>query len=268
MAALAVQGSESVAWYRDRARWRLIAAELLLTAFALAVYFLVRGSRPPDVEGSVAHSLAVIRLEQRAGLFWEVTWQQAFLGHDLAIGIANLVYAWGHFPVMLAIGLWLLIKDPYRFRFVRNVLLVSAMIGVATYWLFPAAPPRLMDAYGYDFGFTDTVHAATSNAHYFQPGPFVNDYAALPSFHFGWIALSSAAVWANTRRVTIRAGAVLLSLVMFWAITVTANHYFFDMLLGGLVVAVSWLVVTAIGRLPLKPWLRSTIGDGPGIRFP
>jgi hypothetical protein len=158
---------------------------------------------------------------------------------------------------MLVVGLWLLVKDPARFRFIRNVLIVSALIGLLTYWLWPTAPPRLMAEHGYDFGFIDTVHGATSNVNYFQPGPFVNDYAALPSFHFGWIALVSGAIWVNTRRRTVRLVAIAMSAVMWWAIVVTANHYFFDMLLGGAVVAFAWTVVWALTRYGAWPWLRA-----------
>jgi predicted membrane protein len=105
-----------------------------------------------------------------------------------------------------------------------------------------------MAAHGYDFGFIDTVHSAASNAHYVQPGPFVNDYAALPSFHFGWILLATLAIWHNTDRRWVRAAAVTMAAVMFWAITVTGNHYFFDMAFGAVVVLVSWVVVDAISR--------------------
>jgi hypothetical protein len=176
-----------------------------------------------------------------------VRWQATFLNYVWAMDIANWVYAWGHYPVMLAIALWLVIRDPVKFRFVRNVLLVSATIGVISYWLIPAAPPRLMESLWYDFGFIDTVHGAASNVNYFQPGPFVNDYAALPSFHFGWILLSTMAIWANTSNRAVRAGAVALSVIMWWAVTVTGNHYFFDMIFGGVVVVLSWMFVRAMG---------------------
>lgn len=270
--ALRPAAASAPPWYADRARWRLVAGELAGTAAIMVVYFLLRGIRPDDVEDSVARSLAVVQLEQRLGLFREVAMQRAFLDNDFLIGTANLVYAWGHYPVLLAIGLWLLIKDPLRFRFVRNVMFVSAVVGIATYWLLPAAPPRLMELSGYDFGFTDTVHSATSNANYFQPGPFVNDYAALPSFHFGWIALASAAVWVNTRRWLARAAAVAMSVVMWWAITVTGNHYFFDMIFGALVVALSWLIVAALSQsgacarvrsAAARPWRSHATAPGP-----
>ncbi|MFN8506806.1 MAG: phosphatase PAP2 family protein [Dehalococcoidia bacterium] len=229
-----------------RGRWRLASREVGITAAIMVVYFLLRGIRPEATDQSVARSLALIRFEQRADLFWEVRLQQLFIGWGFLMHVANLVYAWGHYPVMLAIAVWLAIKDPVRFRFIRNVLFVSAFAGLVTYWLLPAAPPRLMELHGYDFGFIDTVHGAASNVHYFQPGPFVNDYAAIPSFHFGWIALSSAAIWINSRSRIVRAGAVAMSVVMWWAITVTGNHYFFDMIFGGLIVAFSWLIVASL----------------------
>jgi hypothetical protein len=241
-------GQYSPPWYADRGRWRLVTGEIIGTTAVLVVYFLLRGVRPDATEDSVARSLHLIRFEQRVGIFQEVSWQSAFIDHHWLMNFANWIYAWGHYPVLLAIALWLVVKDPLRFRFVRNVMLLSAIVGVLTYWILPAAPPRLMAAHGYDYGFIDTVHGAASNAHYFQPGPFVNDYAALPSFHFGWILLATLAIWVNTERRSVRMAAVGMSIVMFWAITVTGNHYFFDMIFGGIVVVLCWMAVDGISR--------------------
>ncbi|MBK9610238.1 phosphatase PAP2 family protein [Candidatus Amarobacter glycogenicus] len=243
-------------------RLRVAAVEVGLTTAIMVVYFFLRGIRPDDVESSVGRSLTLIRFEEQLGVFQEVRWQAAFMRFPLAMDVANLVYAWGHYPVMFVIAVWLVLKDPIRFRFVRNVLLVSAMVGIVTYWVWPAAPPRLMESYGYDFGFIDTVHGATSDVNYFQPGPFVNDYAALPSFHFGWILLSSMAVWTNTSSPWTRGAAATMSVVMWWAVTVTGNHYFFDMVMGGVVVVLSWMFVRALGDvhlrdLPCGPWFRA-----------
>lgn len=244
---------------RDAGRWRLATFEIVVTAAIMVIYFLLRGIRPDDAERSVTRSLTLIQFEQRLGLFQEVRWQSFFIEHGWEMDMANWIYAWGHYPVMLVIAIWLVLKDPVRFRFVRNVLLVSAFIGIVSYWVIPAAPPRLMESYGYDFGFIDTVHGATSEVNYFQPGPFVNDYAALPSFHFGWILLSSMAIWVNTKNHWARGGAVTMSVLMWWAVTVTGNHYFFDMALGGVVVVMSWMFVRAMGdvhlrELPQRSW--------------
>jgi PAP2 superfamily len=253
------QRRKTPTWWANAARWRLIAGELLLTITVLLIYFLLRGVRPPDIESSVARSLDIVRLEQQLGVFMEVRWQETFLQYDLLRNVANFVYAWGQYPVLGAIGIWLLWKDPARFRFIRNVLMFSAVIGIAMYWLLPAAPPRLMGVYGNDFGFVDTVFGATSNVTYFQPAPFVNNFAAIPSFHFGWIALASAAIWTNTTNIYARFGAVMMSVVMWWAIVVTGNHFFLDMVLGALVVAVSWVGVTYMQRLPWSRWTRRAL---------
>src|SRR5690606_27245557 len=100
---------------------------------------------------------------------------------------------------------------------------------------------------------------------------FVNDYAALPSFHFGWIALSAAAIWVNTTNRWVRVGAVAMSVVMWWAVVVTGNHFFFDMIFGGLVVAFAWTLVALLERTPMREWrttliapLRRKLGAGPG----
>ncbi|HET7737205.1 MAG TPA: phosphatase PAP2 family protein [Tepidiformaceae bacterium] len=236
----------------ERRRVAVLSVELTLTCIALLLYFVARGMRPPEIDESVARSLRIIHFEQQLGIFREQAWQSAFISNGTAMWFANLVYAWAHFPVLAAIGVWLLFKDVGRFRFTRNVMLLSGIIGIVCYWALPAAPPRLMEFHGYDFGFVDTVHSATSNAYYLQPGPLVNDYAALPSFHFGWIALASATIWVNTTRRWVRAMAVGLSLVMLWAIIVTANHYFFDIAFGGAVVGMSWLTMAGIYSQPVR----------------
>ena len=235
-------------WYLDVRRLGIASVEMFGTVGALFVYFFVRGGRPDDIEASLSRGLQIIDLEKRVGIFTELHWQEFFLPYELLMDIANQVYAWGHYPVLAAIGTWLAIKNPSRFRFVRNVMLLSGVVGIAAYWLLPTAPPRLIHLSGIDFGFVDTVHGS-ADVVYLQPAPFVNDFAALPSFHFGWIALASAAIWVNTNNPFLRAFAVALSVVMWWAIVVTGNHFFFDMIAGGVVVAVCWIAVAYLDRL-------------------
>jgi hypothetical protein len=122
----------------------------------------------------------------------------------------------------------------------RNVMFISMLIGLVFYYAVPAAPPRLMAAHGYELGFIDTVFGGDTAVNYAQPSLILNEYAAIPSFHFGWIAMASAAIWVNTESRTLRTLAVLLTVVMTWAIVASANHLFVDMALGGAVVAIAW----------------------------
>jgi hypothetical protein len=145
--------------------------------------------------------------------------------------------------VLAVVAAWLWWRGRERFLFMRNVMFVSMVIGVVFYYALPAAPPRLMALHGYNLGFVDTIFGGDTAVSYAQPSLIRNDYAAIPSFHFGWIALASAAIWVNTRSRLLRTTAVLLAIAMTWAIVASANHLFIDMAIGGLVIAVAWIAV-------------------------
>lgn len=230
------------------------ARDTALVLGVMALYFLARGLAPAPVEPAVRTMLRVIELEQRLGIFYEPAIQRLSIEHHWMRELANFTYAYLHFPVMAAVGVWLWWHDRRRFRFVRAVLFVSMAIGVLFYYLLPAAPPRLMAAHGYDFGFVDTVFGGGTAVRYGQPELIANHYAAIPSFHFGWIALSAAAIWIAAPARAARVLAVCLTLLMTWAIVASANHLFVDIAAGGAVVLVSWLAVShAVRRAARRP---------------
>lgn len=240
--------------------------ELLLTSVAVVIYFLVRASHPDDVPDSVRRSLAIVRLENHLGIFHEAAIQRWFLPHEWVIDFANTVYVWGMYPVLVAVAVWLAVRDLQSFRYLRNILLVSACLGIVGYWLIPAAPPRLLSTYGYNYGFVDTLHHGSSAVQDYQPGAFRNPFAALPSFHFAWVALAGAAVWTNTASRVWRAAAALFCALMFWAIIVTANHFFLDLILGVLTVGVAWVITNALYRLSSRYPRAVSVGAHPARR--
>ena len=203
---------------------------------------LEEGQAGGDIQLALRVSDILIDIEKATFLFWEPTIQQVSLQAHWIQEFANGVYAYMHFPVLISVGLWLWFKRRNEFIFMRNVMFISMAFGLLFYYLLPAAPPRLLAANGYDLGFVDTVFGGNTSVSYAQPTYILNEYAAIPSFHFGWIALASAALWTNTRNWIVRAAAVLLSVVMSWAIVASANHFFIDMALGGLVILVSWYI--------------------------
>ena len=214
----------------------------------IAVYFLLRGAAPDRYGYSVDVTRHLVSFEQTLGIFWEPRIQEWSIHWSAVKEFANFVYAYMHFPVLILVGAWLWSRDREAFRFMRNVMFISMLIGLFFYWLIPAAPPRLMAAHGYDLGFVDTVFGGNTHVNYAQPSLILNEYAAIPSFHFGWIAMASAAIWVNTRSTTLRSMAVVLTVVMTWAIVASANHLFFDMALGGLVIIISWQLATRLER--------------------
>lgn len=230
------------------ARWGVFLRDVALMLGVIAVYFLLRGLAPDRPGRSVELTTHLVAIEETLGIFAEPRIQQISIERHAVQEAANFIYAYLHFPVLAVVGVWLWWRGRERFLFVRNVMFVSMLIGVVFYYALPAAPPRLMALHGYDLGFTDTVFGGDTAVSYAQPSLIRNDYAAIPSFHFGWIALASAAIWANTRGRVLRTLAVALSVAMTWAIVASANHLFIDMALGGLVVAVSWAVAWQLSR--------------------
>ncbi len=230
------------------ARLTLFARDATLVLAVIGVYFLVRGTAPDRVDLAVGVTERLVGLERSLHIFVEPQIQEASIRSHAVQELANFIYAYLHFPVLAAVGVWLWWRGRERFLFMRNVMFISMLIGVVFYYALPAAPPRLMAFYGYDLGFTDTVFGGDTAVSYAQPSLIRNDFAAIPSFHFGWIALAAAAIWVNTRSRALRALAVALSVAMTWAIVASANHLFIDMVLGGAVIAVSWLVARWLSR--------------------
>ena len=254
--------------HHTSAGWPLFLRDAVLVLAVIGVYFLMRGVAPERVEASVALTRQLIAFERALHIFAEPQIQEASIRSHAVKEAANFIYAYLHFPVLAAVGVWLWWRGRDRFLFMRNVMFVSMAVGVLFYYALPAAPPRLMALHGHDLGFVDTIFGGDTAVSYAQPSLIRNDYAAIPSFHFGWIALASAAIWVNTRSRALRALAVLLSVAMTWAIVASANHFFVDMALGGLVVAVSWWTAARLaGRGPRRtPPAPATIASLPRRR--
>lgn len=225
----------------DRTLWFFRDIALTLAMFTL--YFIARGQAGERIDAAVALSHNLVRFEEMLGIFIEPAVQRAALTHTWVTELANGIYAYLHFPVMAAIGVWLWWRNRDGFVFLRNVVFVSMVVGLVFYYLLPAAPPRLLAAHGLDYGFVDTLFGGNTAVNYAHPSLITNEYAAIPSYHFGWILLSAMAVWTNTISRVLRTTAALLVTGMSWAIVATANHLLIDMVLGGLVIVLSWWIV-------------------------
>lgn len=211
---------------RDILRFLL---EIGLVAAIMLTYFGIRGGLPEPVQEARNRSVQIIELEQSLNIYIEQKLQHHVIGNGVLRSAANQIYVWGHFPVIIALALWLYWDDRGKYRLYRNAILLSMVVGLLAYGLFPTAPPRLMPA---EWGFIDT------RSHAGDPPTFLNDYAAVPSYHFGWVFLASVAVFHASGNLWLRALVSLITLAMFFAIVVTGNHFILDMAVGvGIVLA-------------------------------
>jgi hypothetical protein len=234
---------------------RLLADWLPLVALLLA-YDASRGLA--DGLGATVHVSEPAAVDRWLGLgslptvvlqeHWDAAWWQA---------LASLVYG-SHFvvtPVVLAV-LWL--RDRRRWvRYARLVVALSAA-GLATYVLYPAAPPWLaarQDVIEPVERLSGTGWAVLglprAGALLADSQGQVNQVAAVPSLHTAFAVLTCLALLPVARRIWQRllllGYPLVMALVLVWA----GEHYVVDTLLGA-VYAGGVVLVAAYARPVLR----------------
>jgi hypothetical protein len=222
--------------------------EPLVIAVALLLYLAVRIVTEGSRAAAFRNARRIIDLEAVLGLRWEHGLQHVVLAHEWLLDVANWIYVWGHWPVLAASVLWLNRRRPAAYRVVRNALFVSGAIGLLVFAFFPVAPPRFVDA-----GLLDTVVRYSEGYKALQPPSLVNQFAAVPSFHFGWSLLVCGTLAANVRPLRARVLIAAMPVAMAFAVVATANHFVLDVAAGGLVSLTGLLVAARLPGLRPRP---------------
>jgi len=184
----------------------------------------------------------IIRFESWLGLPFEDNLQSFLIDHPTLIKLLNHYYIWFHFPVAIALLLWLYLRHSERYRAFRNLMAFATFTGLIIHLLFPLAPPRMMD------GFVDTM--AKYGPTIYPDNPLdgaANQIAAMPSLHFAWAMIAAIAV-VTVLTTPWRWLIVVHPVLMTLAIIATANHWWIDAAAAAfLVIAgiVLWRVLTA-----------------------
>ena len=218
--------------------------EAIYIAAFYAVYSVVRnqfGSAAVGRNVAFGHAREVISIERWLGSFHEETIQQWFLDDRAFIQWWNLFYGTFHFVVTTVAIVWLFRKQPWRYVRWRTALAATTGIALVGFALFPLMPPRLLPA---RYGFVDTLQAY-GGLWSFDSGAMQkvsNQYAAMPSLHFGWSLWCCLVFLPALRRPWARALALAYPVLTLFAIVVTANHYWLDAAGGALCLGIGILV--------------------------
>jgi hypothetical protein len=221
--------------------------EAVVVVTAFLVYFLIRGAVVDRVDEAILRAERLIEFEQRLGFYWELQMQSWILDSQAAIKVVNWIYFWGHMPVVAVFAVWLYLRRRSTYFLVRNAFLASGAIGVVIYWLFPVAPPRLVP----DAGFVDTMAIFSRTSYQAQEMSwFVNQYAAVPSLHFGWaLLLGGVVAWVGRPRVFFITAGSAWPVAMFFSIVLTGNHFIIDAVIGGAVAFAGLGIAFALHRV-------------------
>jgi len=234
--------------------WRHIA-EVLFIVPAYIAYQYVRAlvGGPAAAAAAFDNASRVIHIEMRLGIFREAFLQQLILPKAWIVDLFNYWYLWGHLPVIIVVALWLYISHRRNYALFRNAFLISGLLALIAFSTVPLAPPRYMP----EFGFTDTIIRAQSY-YVLQSPKIVNQYAAMPSLHFGWDLLVAVAVAYNASSRWVKGAVVFLPFLTLSSIVLTGNHYFVDAV-GGAIVSIMGLGIAVA--------LRRAIARGEGRFF-
>jgi hypothetical protein len=229
-----------------------LAREVALVAFAILVYFAVRNVTAGSEGAAYANADRLIALEEDLGIRWEDAFQDATVSRDSLVTLANWVYIFGHWPVILGVATALYVWRRRHYYLLRNALFASGLIGFFLFALFPVAPPRLLD-----LGLLDTVTERSDAYRALQPPGLTNQFAAFPSLHAGWNLLVGIVVTLAVGALALRLVALALPVAMALAVVVTANHFVIDVVGGVAVVLIGLALAIFVERRRAASTLRS-----------
>jgi hypothetical protein len=254
------------------------------------------------VEGTVnvarRHALQLIALEQRLHIFLELDVQHWFLKHPFLMHWTNRIYSFIHIPGTILFLVWLFYyttntrmhtlprpntsessdksfstAGPALYAARRRTMATCNLIAFIVFTLWPCMPPRLLSdpdvpgAVGKQarsYGFVDTVHGAEGESSVWTQNKFCNQYAAMPSLHFGYSLLIGLTIMSiplapahrrsrtfhvtrslrlrlpSPRRLLCLTLGIAYPAIILVAIVATANHFVLDAVAGAIVCGLAW----------------------------
>jgi hypothetical protein len=230
--------------------WR----EVLYVFAFYGIYTLVRNrGLDPDAHLQAFHNAKrVIRVEQFLHSFHEEWVQHLFYpSAKWFLEFWNIFYGSAHFIVTVVALVWLFRRDPKRYPRWRNTLAFTTLLALIGFAFFPLMPPRLLDAAvplgaAQHYGFIDTLDKV-GGLWSFDSGTMQkisNQYAAMPSLHFGWSSWCACVLYPMVRRRWLKPLVAIYPFLTLFAIVVTANHYWLDAAGGAAVLGIGFLLST------------------------
>ncbi|WP_037863200.1 phosphatase PAP2 family protein [Streptomyces sp. NRRL S-340] len=224
-----------------------LVRELLLVAGLFLFYKAGRQLAADHTGEAFRNAHHVWHLERALHLPGEGAVQSLLLHGDTLVRVANTYYATVHFPATVGLLVWLYLRRPAHYVWTRRALAALTAAALVLHLTFPLAPPRMLAA----TGLIDTAHVYGPSVY----GPpktdhLSNQFAAMPSLHFGWALMVAVALIAATRS-RWRWLWLLHPLLTLLVIVGTANHYWLDSVAATALLGIALLALPLPHRRPL-----------------
>ncbi|MEV8454708.1 bifunctional glycosyltransferase 87/phosphatase PAP2 family protein [Streptomyces sp. NPDC052095] len=224
--------------------------ELLLIRVVYSAYAQVRLAATAGRDTAERHGRQIHAVERWLHIDIEHWANRTVAGIAPLRGFFDFYYSTFHFIVPLTILGVLYVRRPAEYRWARGTIGFATLVALVGFWLYPLAPPRLMPG----LGFVDTVHGVQDLARpdYGSLTAVTNQYAAMPSLHFGWSLWCGVVVVLLAPRGWMKALGLLHPLLTVCAIVATANHWVLDAVGGAVVVGLGFALARLLtgGRGP------------------
>jgi membrane-associated phospholipid phosphatase len=227
--------------------WLDALRQLALFAGAYYLYRIVRGAVDGRATAAYEHAREIIDLERALHLFVEPSVQAWASGRSWLIDTASWMYVNSHFTITVASLIFIYLFRNDSFYFVRNMFCIAMGLALVGYLIFPTAPPRLFP----EWGFEDSVQQFTGiNADTGTASALFNPFAAVPSMHVCFALMIGLSLARLVQPLILKVLWSAYPLVVAFVVIATANHWWFDAVLGAMVAAVSalaahWLLARA-----------------------
>ncbi|WP_392891868.1 bifunctional glycosyltransferase 87/phosphatase PAP2 family protein [Streptomyces sp. LN699] len=227
-------------WRRVLSRPNLLL-ELLLTRVGYSIYSHIRAAATAGRDLAEANGSRIHGIEKALGIDIEHAVNHAVVNRPWLEAFFDFYYTSFHFVVPMGILAVLYWRRPADYRWARASLGLATVLALVGFWLYPLAPPRLMP----DLGFIDTVHGVQdlANPQYGAMTAISNQYAAMPSLHFGWSLWCGIVIVVLAPKGWQKLLGALHPLITVCAIVATANHWVLDAVGGALVVGAGFGLV-------------------------
>ena len=207
--------------------------ELAVMVTLFVVYRQIRYLTRDDTGAARANAGRIVDFERRLGVFSERALQDAVMHSETVITLLNRYYVTVHFPLTAVFVMWVMLRHQAWYPSIRTWFVTVTTSALAIHVAFPLAPPRMLVGEG----FVDTLDEFGPNIYSSDTQQsMANQFAAMPSLHFGWALMVAVGFVAikRSRRSLVAFAHPLITLV---AIVATANHYWLDAAVAFVVVA-------------------------------
>jgi hypothetical protein len=221
---------------------RAIGLELLLVVVLLGAYRYGRMLISHTPATAFHNAGEMVGWEQTLHLPNELAVQHLLMSSQWLARFANIYYFSVHFPLTAGFLIWMFIKSREQYTRIRTSMAMLTGFALLIHAAFPLAPARML----HGLGFVDTAAIYGPNVYATSPqhDSVANQFAAMPSLHFGWAVLVAVGI-IRVARTPLRWLWIAHPIITLLVIVGTGNHYWLDAAVAGGLIILSERVINA-----------------------